>query len=163
MRAVAVEALATDETLLLLKIGFLVLLYGFILFVARSATKDIARAPEESIVLGAREASALRAEHGVRPARLSVRASPAHERGQTLEIARPTVVGRDSGSDIRLERDEYASARHARLEPRLDGLWVKDLGSTNGTFVNGERITAPRLLRTGDVVRIGETELEVQP
>ena len=163
MRAVTVEALATDETLLLLKIGFLVLLYGFIIFVARSATKDIARAPEESIVLGAREASALRAEHGARSTRLLIVAGPGPVRGETLEIARPAVVGRDSGSDISLARDEYASARHARLEPRPDGLWVRDLDSTNGTFVNGERIAAPRLLQIGDVVRVGETELQVQP
>ena len=54
-----VGELAADETLLILKIVFLVLLYGFILLVVRSATKDIGGAPQESIILGAAEADAL--------------------------------------------------------------------------------------------------------
>jgi len=159
---VTVEALATDETLLILKIAFLVLLYGFIVLVVRTATKDIGGAPQESIILGAAEAAKLRAEHGVNAARLLVVASPELQHGSTIEVAASTVVGRDAGSGIRLDRDEFASARHARIEPRQDGVWVNDLGSTNGTYVNGARLKAARLLRPGDVVRIGETELEVQ-
>ena len=157
-----VEALATDETLLILKIAFLVLLYGFIVLVVRTATKDIGGAPQESIILGAAEAAKLRAEHGVNAARLLVVASPELQHGSTIEVAASTVVGRDAASGIRLDRDEFASARHARIEPRQDGVWVNDLGSTNGTYVNGARLKAARLLRPGDVVRIGETELEVQ-
>ena len=157
-----VEALATDETLLILKIAFLVLLYGFIVLVVRTATKDIGGAPQESIILGAAEAAKLRAKHGVDAARLLVVSSPELQHGSTIEVAASTVVGRDAASGIRLGRDEFASARHARIEPRQDGVWVNDLGSTNGTYVNGARLKAARLLRPGDVVRIGETELEVQ-
>ena len=62
--AMTVAALATDETLLILKIAFLVLLYLFIVLIVRSATKDIGEAPQESIILGASEANALRAEYG---------------------------------------------------------------------------------------------------
>ena len=61
---------------------------------------------------------------------------------------------------MRLDGDEFASGQHARLEPRTDGIWVEDLRSTNGTFVNGERVTAQRL-QVGDVVRVGQTELEL--
>ncbi len=154
--------LETDETLLILKIAFLVLLYLFILFVVRSATKGMTQAPQESIVLGAAEANALRAEHGLNPTRLVVLASPELGRGGTIEVTAPTVVGRDATSGIRLERDEFASARHARIEPRSDGAWVDDLGSTNGTFVNGKRLERAKLARAGDVIRIGETELQVQ-
>ena len=157
-----IEALATDETLLILKIAFLVLLYGFIVLVVRTATKDIGGAPQESIILGAAEAAKLRAEHGVNAARLLVVSSPELQHGSTIEVAASTVVGRDAASGIRLGRDEFASARHARIEPRQDGVWLNDLGSTNGTYVNGARLKAARLLRPGDVVRIGETELEVQ-
>jgi pSer/pThr/pTyr-binding forkhead associated (FHA) protein len=159
---VTVVALETDETLLILKIAFLVLLYGFILLVVRTATKDIGGAPQESIVLGAADASALRAELGVRPARFVVLASPELTQGSTIEVTTSTVAGRDAGSGIHLGRDEFASARHARVEPRPDGVWVDDLGSLNGTFVNGARLKGARLLRAGDVVRIGETELRVQ-
>jgi len=157
-------ALATDETLLILKIVFLVLLYGFILYVVRSATKDIGGAPQESIILGAADAARLRADVGGSqppPARFLVLNGPGLRNGRTLDVSVPTVLGRDRDSGIKLGDDEFASARHARIEPRPDGIWVEDLGSTNGTFVNGERITAERL-SPGDVVRVGETELRLE-
>ena len=155
-------ALETDETLLILKIAFLVLLYGFIVLVVRSASKGMQQAPQESIVLGAAEASALRAEHGLNPARLLVVSSPELDEGSTIEIAAPTVVGRDAQSGIRLDRDEFASGRHARIEPRPDGAWVDDLGSTNGTFLNGKKLKRAKLAKAGDVIKIGATELQVQ-
>jgi pSer/pThr/pTyr-binding forkhead associated (FHA) protein len=49
-----------------------------------------------------------------------------------------------------------------RFEPRRDGVWVQDLGSTNGTLVNGVRIDGPRRLEPGDVVRVGETDLRFE-
>jgi pSer/pThr/pTyr-binding forkhead associated (FHA) protein len=158
---VTVDALATDETLLALKIAFLVLLYGFILMVVRSATKDIRGVPQESIILGAAEASRLRAELDAPRARFRVLTGPGQDEGSVLEIETTTVVGRDAGSGLRLDGDDFASARHARIEPRPDGIWVVDMGSTNGTFVNGERITAGRL-NAKDVVRIGQTELRLE-
>jgi hypothetical protein len=163
-------AIATDETLLILKIAFLVLLYAFIVYVVRSATRDIGGAPQESIILGAAEAASLRAEHGVPDpppaqrtgtARFVVLGGPGLRTGRTIDIGTSTVAGRDGDSTIRLRDDEFASSRHARIEPRSDGVWVEDLGSTNGTFVNGERITAERL-KPGDVVRIGQTELRLE-
>jgi hypothetical protein len=160
---VTLLALETDETLLILKIAFLVLLYGFILLVVRSATKGMEQAPQESIILGAAEAAQLRAEHGLPPRRLLVVASADLREGQTIEVTAPTTVGRDAHSGIRLDRDEFASALHARLEPRPDGAWVDDLGSTNGTFVNGAKLKRAQLAKVGDVIRIGATELQVQP
>jgi pSer/pThr/pTyr-binding forkhead associated (FHA) protein len=158
---VTTGALAPDETLLILKIVFLVLLYGFILLVVRSATKDIGGAPQESIILGAAEADALRAELGVRPTRFRVLGGPGLRAGKTIEIVSATVIGRDAGTGIRLDGDEFASSQHARIDPRQDGVWVEDLGSTNGTFLNGERITAERL-EPGDIVRVGQTELRLE-
>ena len=155
-------ALETDETLLIGKIAFLVLLYLFILYVVRSATKGMSQAPQESIILGAAEANALRAEHGLAPARLVVLASPELDQGKTIEVAAPTVVGRDATSGIRLEHDEFVSARHARLEPRPEGALVDDLGSTNGTFLNGKKVKRAQLAKAGDVIKIGATELQVQ-
>ncbi|MDQ3379995.1 MAG: FHA domain-containing protein [Actinomycetota bacterium] len=156
-------ALAADETLLILKIVFLVLLYGFILLVVRSATKDIGGAPQESIILGAAEASALREELGVRPRplRFRVLGGPGLPAGKTIEIGAATVIGREDNVGIHLDGDEFASGQHARLDPRADGAWVEDLGSTNGTFVNGERVTAQRL-QVDDVIRVGQTELRLE-
>ena len=155
-------ALETDETLLILKIAFLVLLYGFIVLVVRSATKGMDQTPQESIILGAAEAAALRAEHGLPSTRLLVVASPELQEGATIEVSAPTVVGRDVRSGIRLDRDEFASGQHARIEPRSNGAWVDDLGSTNGTFVNGSKLKKGRIAKTGDVIKIGATELQVQ-
>jgi hypothetical protein len=159
---VTVAALSTDETLLVLKLAFLVLLYGFILLVVRSATKDIGGAPQESIILGASEAAALRAQLPRRPAHFVVVNGPVLRAGSTLELTVPTVVGRGPESAIRIDGDDFASARHALIDPRQDGVWVEDLGSTNGTFVNGAKVTTERLLQPGDVVRLGQTELRLE-
>jgi pSer/pThr/pTyr-binding forkhead associated (FHA) protein len=156
------DAIEVDEALLALKIAFLVLLYLFIWLIVRSATRDLRVAPQESIILGADEAAELRAQlEPPRAVRLTVLASPALQPGATLEIAQPIHVGRGAENGLRLEDDDFVSSRHARFEPRTDGLWVEDVGSTNGTYVNGARVTSARLLHTGDVVRIGQTDFQV--
>ena len=66
-----------------------------------------------------------------------------------------STIGRE-GCDITLS-DPDVSRRHAAVETSNGGLSIEDLGSTNGTFVNGERITAPRALRDGDEIQIGST------
>ena len=155
-------ALTSDETLLALKLAFLVLLYLFIIIIVRTATKDIGGAPQDSIVLGAADAAKLRAAHGLGPARFVVLAGPGFRPGAPLEVAGVSTVGRDHDCSVRLDGDEFASARHARIDPRPDGVWVEDLGSTNGTYVNGARITSQQLLQPGDVLRVGETELRLE-
>lgn len=158
-------AIEVDTALLALKIAFLVLLYAFIWVTVRSATSDLRTAPQESIVLGAGEADALRARYAPTPsvpARLRVLDSPALEPGSAIEVTTATIVGRGPESLLRLDGDQTVSSRHARFDVRSDGIWVEDAGSTNGTFVNGARVTTPRLLHTGDVVRIGETDLRVE-
>ena len=159
--------LDTEQTLLVLKIAFLVLLYLFIWAVVRSVTRDLRSAPQESIVLSAKEANELRARYepvvptpGRAPAR--ARQPDALQPGSTVEIREPTRLGRGGENAIRLDGDDFASTRHAMLEPRPDGLWVEDVGSTNGTFVNGARVTTARLLVAGDVIRIGKTDLQVE-
>jgi hypothetical protein len=66
-----------------------------------------------------------------------------------------TLVGRDLANDITAP-DPEVSRRHARFMMRDDSVFVEDLGSTNGTFLNGERISAPQQLRLGDVITLGE-------
>ena len=154
--------IATDETLLGLKIAFLVLLYLFVWLVLRSATKDLRTAPQESIVLSASDAARLRAETAPPAGRLLVLSSPVLSVGSEIALAAATRVGRGGENGIRLDGDDFVSNHHALLEPRLDGLWVSDTGSTNGTFVNGARVTARRLLHDGDVIRVGQTDLRVE-
>ncbi len=158
-----IASIATDEALLALKVAFLVLLYLFIWMIVRSATRDVRSAPQESIVLSAADANALRAQQP-RPAKaqLSVISSPTLPTGRRLTIVEATTVGRGPGSALRLDDDEYVSSRHAQITPADGGAWVEDLGSTNGTFVNGAPVTSARLAGPGDLIRIGETQLRVE-
>ena len=156
-------AVTADEALLGLKVGFLVLLYLFIWLVVRSATRGLsAGAPQESIIIPAAEAAALRAAHGLASRRVVVLASPALEPGTAIDLSSSARVGRGAENAIRLDADTTVSSRHAVLDTRADGLWVEDEGSTNGTFVNGARVTSARLLQPGDVIRIGHTDLLVE-
>lgn len=152
-----------DEALLGLKVGFLVLLYLFVWLVVRSATRGLsAGAPQESIILPAAEAAALREAAGFARRRVVVLSSPALRAGMTIELSDTARVGRGTENLIRLDADTTVSSRHATLASRPDGLWVEDEGSTNGTFVNGARVTSARLLQPGDVIRIGHTDLLVE-
>ena len=159
------ESIAVDEALLVLKILFLVLLYLFIWRVVRTAARDLRTAPQESFILrpGEAEAGGLAASPPIRTGRLVVLKSPALEEGTIFELdSAALTIGRGGQNDVPLENDEFASARHARFEPRRDGVWVQDRGSTNGTFVNGTRLDRPRRLTPGDVVRVGETDLRYE-
>ena len=157
---VAASTVNVDEALLGLKIAFLVLLYIFIWRIVRTASRDL-RLPQESFVLtpeGARERRERRTA-----GRLVVLESPALSQGHALGIdSAPITIGRGAQNDVALDRDEFASATHARFTPQRDGVWIEDIGSTNGTFVNGDRLPSPRRLVPGDVVRIGGTELRFE-
>jgi hypothetical protein len=155
----SLASIAVEEALLILKILFLVLLYLFIWRIVRSATRDL-RLPQESFVLGPDAAAALRAEPRTATARLVVERSPALDDGSDFVLdSAPLTVGRSERNDVELRGDDFASAEHARFEPRRDGVWLTDVGSTNGTFVNGVRLERPRKLAPGDVIRIGATDL----
>ena len=153
-----------ETTLLLLKIAFLVLLYLFIWRIVRSAARDL-RLPQESMILSPQQASSLLAQPVAKElGRLIVLTSPSLEEGDVVTLDLHALrVGRSSDNDLALGGDEYASSHHARIEPRRDGVYVEDTGSTNGTFVNGIRLTRERRLVTGDVVRIGETDFRYEP
>jgi pSer/pThr/pTyr-binding forkhead associated (FHA) protein len=152
-----------ETTLLLLKIAFLVLLYLFIWRIVRSAARDL-RLPQESMILSPQQASALLPQPVARvQGQLIVVASPALEQGDVVTLdVHALRVGRSTDNELPIESDEYASSHHARFEPRRDGVYVEDVGSTNGTFVNGIRLTRERRLTPGDTVRIGETDLRFE-
>ena len=154
-----------ETALLALKIAFLVLLYLFIWRIVRSAAHDL-RLPQESMIL--RPA----------PGRARCFAQPvARELGRLIVVQSPAlapgVIFRNRfdrahdrprrGQRHPIESDEYASTRHARFEPRRDGVYVEDVGSTNGTYVNGIRLTRERSSSPGDLIRIGETDLRFEP
>ena len=151
-----IGSLAVGEALFILKILFLLLLYLFIWRIVRTASRDL-RLPQESFVLAPEQAAGLLgATKPVNTGQLVF----TDGREQRLD-ARTLTLGRGQDNDIALD-DDFASARHARIEPRRDGVWVSDAGSTNGTFLNGARLSKPRKLEPGDVIRIGNTDLRYE-
>ncbi|HMK07453.1 MAG TPA: FHA domain-containing protein [Anaerolineales bacterium] len=86
--------------------------------------------------------------------RLIVRSGP--NPGTVFDLTKEvTMLGRDVTNDIPLG-DAEISRQHARLTRTPGGMVLEDLGSTNGSFVNGDRLTSPRVLRSGDLVGLGE-------
>src|SRR3954464_7562482 len=81
--------------------------------------------------------------------------------GTEFDIAGGSVIGRDPSSGIVLD-DPEASRRHASVSAEGDAITVEDLGSTNGTYVAGERIEGSRRVTSGDRIRIGTTVMEVR-
>jgi pSer/pThr/pTyr-binding forkhead associated (FHA) protein len=70
------------------------------------------------------------------------------------------IVGREQGCDFRLD-DPAVSLQHARLSFRQQQWWLEDLASTNGTYLNGEAVTAPVVVTHGDELRLGRNELKI--
>jgi len=172
-----VASSSVGPVLLVLKIAFLVALYLFVWRVIRTAGKEpkasaSARAggspAADSMILtpSAAAAAGLGSAAGARPRRtvhLVVQRSPSLEAGAIFAVdSAPVTVGRGGQNDLVLDGDEFASARHARIEARRDGVWVQDLDSTNGTFLNGARVVGAERMSPGDVLRVGETDLRLE-
>ncbi len=86
---------------------------------------------------------------------------PSDHKGRTFDLDDELTVGRSPGCGVSMPDDVYTSTVHARLFRHNDQLWVEDLGSTNGTFVNSERITQAARLGKGDLLQVGSTVFEV--
>ncbi len=146
-----------------LKIGFLLVLYLFLLWVARSTLKDLRRGPApaslSSDATGMHSAAAGLSPDpldGVDP-RLRVEQAMGMRSGDEYELAHGATLGRGTAADIRLE-DPFASSRHCRIQRQGELLVIEDLGSTNGTYLNGEPLSGPQPLHPGDRIRIGDNE-----
>ena len=153
-----------DPIAVALKFGFLAVLYLFLLWVARSALRDlrrgseavpVAEGPVESGRDGRRE-QGIDLSSGVVPV-LEVVAAAGDSPGTTYEIGAGATLGRAPTSDIQVD-DPFASSAHARIFPRGQFMYIEDMGSTNGTFVNGRELRRAERLRVADTIRIGDTE-----
>jgi hypothetical protein len=94
------------------------------------------------------------------PLRLRI-VEPAERRGVAFDLGTEITLGRSPGCAVPLEGDRFASSVHARVFRRGSETFVEDLGSTNGTYLNGERVAMPVRLRRGDRLKVGNTLLEV--
>jgi FHA domain-containing protein len=153
-----------DEPLVVaLKFGFLAVLYLFLLWVARSAMRDLARGEGSAVAAEPAEQPRARSRNarpargsGVEP-RLEVVAAMGYQPGTAFDLSNGAVLGRSDGAEIRVE-DPFASSAHARIFPRGGFLYIEDMGSTNGTYLNGRQLRGAERLKMADIVRIGDSE-----
>ena len=157
-----------DEPLAVaLKFGFLAELYLYLLWVARSASRDLARYSsaaaadaQEARPSRRRERSGPDLRAGVSP-RLEVVAAMGHEPGVNFDVGDGATLGRADSADVRVD-DPFASSAHARIFTRGDFMYIEDMGSTNGTYLNGRQLKTAERLKVADKVRIGDTEYTYQ-
>ena len=148
-----------EAALTALKFGFLALVYLFLWRVVRVVVLEL-RAPA---LAGAGTEGAARAADGRgdrKGARLRI-LEPEEHRGESYSLGDELTVGRGGGCGIVLTADQFVSTVHARVFRRGDDVFVEDLGSRNGTFVNGERISTTTQIRRGDRVQFGQTVAEL--
>ncbi len=149
-----------EPLLNVLKICLLVLLYLFFFRVLRAvwAEVNLAKATAGPPTANRRTARRTRSRER-RPPKLTV-LEPSSLAGQVFPLGDELTVGRAAGCQITLD-DTYASQVHARIFTRDGQLFVEDLGSTNGTYLNRRKVSAPMVVSRGDQVQIGSTIMEV--
>jgi len=135
-------------TVWIVRLLFLALLYVFLFRIARALVGDLRAAAREP---------------GAELGRLVVMSSPSGEpeEGASLALDAITTLGRDVNNAIVVE-DQFVSAEHAILTFRGRAWYVEDLGSTNGTFVNGVPVEEVTSLAYGDVLQLGQVRLRLE-
>jgi pSer/pThr/pTyr-binding forkhead associated (FHA) protein len=153
-----------ESLLQILTFFLLLLVWLFLLRVIWAVWSDakapvVAAAPAGTAA-PARQPTASPGPAATGPARLKV-VEPADRKGETFEVADEVKIGRAATNHVSLADDSYVSQLHARLFRRDGSLFIEDLGSTNGTFLNRKKLTGPVSLRRGDRIQIGRTVMEV--
>lgn len=148
-----------------LKVGFLALLWLFILFTGNVVRTDLFGRKVSAAELAAQGVG------GAAPKKMSRRAlrqlpktltvTHGKQAGLQLPLGEGILIGRSSDCQLLLD-DDYVSTRHARISRTPTGYQVEDLGSTNGTFVNNQRITVPTAFGIEDTLRIGRTMMSAE-
>jgi pSer/pThr/pTyr-binding forkhead associated (FHA) protein len=159
----------SELALTLVRLGFLTLLWAFVLIAVLALRRDL-RQPAEARPTG-RERKPARTARPPRPpkvakqqkvkgSKLVVIEGPLN--GTIIPLGNVQItIGRAPDSTLIID-DDYASSRHARIYPS-EGSWVvEDLGSTNGTWIDRTRITSPTVLPVGAPLRVGRTTLQIQ-
>jgi pSer/pThr/pTyr-binding forkhead associated (FHA) protein len=159
----------SELALTLVRLGFLTLLWTFVLVTVLALRRDL-RQPAEARPVG-RERKPARAARPPKPPKV---AKQQKVKGSKLVVIEGPLngtivplgnvqitIGRAPDSTLIID-DDYASSRHARIYPS-EGSWVvEDLGSTNGTWIDRTRITSPTVLPVGAPLRVGRTTLQIQ-
>jgi|ERR671915_501126 pSer/pThr/pTyr-binding forkhead associated (FHA) protein len=146
----------------LLKYAFLAVLYIFVARAVKAVYVEL-REPSDQRRPG-RAAPAPARASSRRPKKAARRVTVVegeNHKGKSFDIGDELIIGRGDKCHIVLD-DPYVSTVHARLFPKNGSVMVEDMGSTNGTYLNRKRISAPTEVHKGDRVKIGKTVLEVR-
>ncbi len=154
--------MAYDPVSVALKFGFLAVLYLFLLWIARSALKDlrgaVAPAPDAT---GFHPVPIYREAAAVADAWLVAERGGGLRAGERFDLIGGLSIGRSAEADLRID-DRYASGLHARIFSREGHTYIEDMSSTNGTRLNESALRGEAELIDGDLVRIGDTELRFE-
>src|SRR4051812_48604928 len=158
--------MTAEIVLQIFRFGFLLLLWLFIFAAFRVVRADlfggrtgrVAAVPPRAAAAGAGAGGRKRGQKG--PRTLVVTAGPLTGTKITLG-GQPILIGRADDSTLALT-DDFARSRHARLTNRGGQWYVEDLGSTNGTYLDQQRVQGPLLINPGQPIRIGQTALELR-
>ena len=156
----------SELTLTLIQIGFLALLWIFAFAIASAIRSDLfgtrpraqARAAQPAVAAPAPAPAPVKLNRGSATKAVIIEGVDA---GRAAALTGPLTMGRGEGNDLDLN-DEYVSTRHARFVPHNGQWYVEDLGSTNGTYVAGARISRPTPVGTKSTVRVGRTVVELR-
>jgi len=155
-----------ELSLTIIRVAFLAVLWLFVIAAIGVVRTDLLGGPASGTRRGrARQPQAARQAKPARPGRGTPRTlvvTAGALKGTTLDLAQQQItLGRANDATLVLD-DDYASSRHARIFPQ-DGQWiVEDLGSTNGTYLDRQKVTRPMPVPLGVPVRIGKTVLELR-
>ena len=146
----------------ILKYFLLALIWLFFLYATRMVYVEVRRSREDRAAAARPGAPAVPVAGADRPVQLRLRVlEPEQRRGRTFDLDGEITVGRSPGCAVALEDDTFASSLHARVFEQDGELWLEDLESRNGTFLNEQRLMSPARLQRGDRVKVGSTLLEV--
>ncbi|OLF18322.1 FHA domain-containing protein FhaB/FipA [Actinophytocola xanthii] len=144
----------------LTRAGFLALLWLFVLAALRVVRSDLYAAAGLRVSVPGFRRSAAKKTRGKAPRQLVVTHGALAGTRISLD-GRPIMIGRADDSTLVLD-DDYASTRHARISLRGTDWYVEDLGSTNGTYLDRAKVTAPLRVPLGVPIRIGKTVIELR-
>ena len=162
----------SELSLTIIRVGFLAVLWLFVIAAIGVVRTDLLGGPATTTRRGrGRQAQALRSQRQARPVRpqRAGRGSPRSLvvtagalKGTSVDLTQQQItLGRANDATLVLN-DDYASSRHARIFPQ-DGQWiVEDLGSTNGTYLDRQKVTRPTPVPLGVPIRVGKTVLELR-
>jgi len=157
----------SELLVLALKFAFLALLWVFILFTGNVIRTDLfgRRVPAESLPLAppvpAPRKPSRREQRAARQMPTTLRITQGKQAGLTMALGESLKIGRSSDCQLILD-DDYVSTRHARIAQTPTGYVEEDQGSTNGTYLNNERLSTPAPFTPNDTLRIGRTLLVVE-